>query len=276
MTYLESIFLGALQGVSEFLPISSSGHLTIFKEFMNIENAPVIYDVLLHTATLLVVCIVFYKKIWAILKSLGRFIARKNDESDIKNLSYFIIIIVATLITGVIGVFLNKLIEDFPPVVISILFIITGFILLSTYFLQKHRKKTGKKALVLNYKNSLLVGLVSGFSQGLGVLPGISRSGITVSANLFANVDKKDCGDISFLISIPAILGALILKIAEGGLTQLNQNLSVSVLLVGMFTSLVVGFASLLLLLKLIRSGKFYIFCLYLFAIGIFGLVYFL
>ncbi len=275
MTYLQSIFLGALQGVSEFLPISSSGHLKIFKEFMNIQDTPMIYDVLLHVATLLVVCIVFYKRIWAIIKSLFRLVLKKNSDEDIKNIAYFIIIIIATVITGIMGLILNKVIGEFSPIFVSILFIITGLILLSTYFLQKYKNRRKIEPLKLNYKNSLLIGTIVGVAQGIGVLPGISRSGITVSSALFANVDKKNCGDISFLISIPAILGALILKISEGGLNQLSNSITIPVLITGLATSLIVGFASLILLLKLIRSGKFYLFSFYLFAIGIFGTIYF-
>lgn len=273
MTFLQSVLLGLFQGVAEFLPISSSGHLLILKNLMNLQEVPLSYDIMLHVATLIVVVCIFYKKIFVLFRSFFRFIARKNDETDKKNLGMITAILVATAITGCAGFLLQDLLPE-NPLTVSCLFLVTGVILIlskaAELFWKKH---PGCPVQSFDLKSGLITGVTTGIAQSIGVLPGISRSGITVSAALMINTDKKEAGDISFLISVPAILGAMLLDIGE--LDSLFAAVPPSVLFSGMISAMAAGAAALLLLLKLIRSGKFYFFSIYLIPAGIAGIIYF-
>jgi undecaprenyl-diphosphatase len=162
--------------------------------------------------------------------------------------------------TAVVG-FLILPLEDFligSPRFVSILFILTGILLFLSRFFKGERSYL---------EMSAVKGAFIGLAQGLGVLAGISRSGITISAALFCGLDRKRAGEFSFLIAIPAILGALILQIKDVG--DLFAVVNLPVLLAGLISSFVVGFFSLLLLLRLINRGKIYLFSYYLIPVGI-------
>ena len=230
------------------------------------------YDIMLHVATLIVVVGVFFKKITALFRSLFRWIARKNDESDKKNLGMIIAVLIATFITGCAGILLKDHLPE-SPLTVSCLLLVTGVILSSTKIVEIYRKKRPRQTQSFDVKSGIAVGLTVGIAQSIGVLPGISRSGITVSSALFVNTDKKDAGDISFLISIPAIVGAMLLDI--GKIDSLFATVSPTVLFAGMAAAGIAGLISLVLLLKLIRSGQFYYFAFYLIPAGIAGIIYF-
>ncbi len=261
MTFIQSILLGALQGFTEFLPVSSSGHLAVAESFMNLQEVPVLFDILLHISTLLVVIIVFKNRIWGIIVSLFRW--GNNDEENKTNRKLFLMIIISTFFTGLIGLGLNGFEVEKYLSLIYIFFIITGFILIGSKF-------WGGK---IDYNNiGIKHSIITGISQGLGVLPGISRSGITISAALLSGMNREKAGEYSFLISLPAILGAFILefKDAEGLLDMVDHV----VIAGGMLTAFIVGLLSLNLLLKLIKNGNLYFFSLYLIPLGIVGLVF--
>ena len=262
MSYLQAAILGALQGFTEFLPVSSSGHLAVIESFMNLQDVPVLFDILLHISTLFVVLIVFRKRILGIIVSL--FKRRDKTQEDKANIKLFLMILVSTIFTGVIGLFLNGLGVEKYLYIIYIFFIVTGFLLIGTRF-------WGGK---IDYSNiGLKQGVITGISQGLGVLPGISRSGITISAALLAGMDREKAGEYSFLISIPAILGAFLLELkdASGLINMVNPI----VIAVGMLSAFAIGLLSLNLLLKLIKKGNLYLFSIYLIPLGIVGLLFF-
>lgn len=262
MTFIQSILLGALQGFTEFLPVSSSGHLAVAESFMNLQEVPVLFDILLHISTLLVVIIVFRNRIWGIIVSLFK---RGNiDQEDKINRKLLLMILLSTVFTGVIGFALDGIGADKYLTIIYMFFIITGFILIGSRF----------PGGSIDYRSiGIKQSIITGISQGLGVLPGISRSGITISAALLSGMDREKAGEYSFLISIPAILGAFILKLkdAEGLLDMVNP----AVISAGMLSAFVVGLFSLRLLLKLVKKGKLYFFSIYLIPLGIAGLVFF-
>lgn len=264
MSFIQSIVLGALQGVTEFLPVSSSGHLVVLKRFMALEQVPLLFDVLLHVATLFVVLIVFRDRVGKILVSLGRtLIGRRNDE-DRENLRLFGVIMVSTVITGVMGLGIEKLDPGSNIKLVSALFIVTGLILIWTRYMQG----------TINYGTiGVKQGLITGFGQGLGVFPGISRSGITISAALMAGMNREKAGEYSFLISIPAILGALLLELRDAD--ALFVSVTPMKVAVGFGSAFVVGLLSLLLLLRLIHRGKLYLFSFYLIPLGLAGLFFF-
>jgi undecaprenyl-diphosphatase len=263
MNHLQALLFGALQGVTEFLPVSSSGHLVVLKVLFGLEEVPVLFDVLLHIATLIVVCFVFREKIGELLGGLGRFILRKNRPDDKVLLRLSAVLLAATVCTGVLGLLIKDLgIEEYPKAV-SALFIATGTML----FLS--RRAGGIKG----YSDlGLKEGIITGLAQGIGVLPGISRSGITISAALFSGLGRKEAGEFSFLLFIPAALGALLLSLKDAA--KLRDMVPLDVMTLGFVTSAAVGFVSLTLLLKLVRQGKLAWFALYLLPLGVWGLFF--
>ena len=262
MTFIQSVLLGALQGFTEFLPVSSSGHLAVVESFMHLQEVPVLFDILLHISTLLVVLIVFRSRIIKIVVSL--FKRAGLDKEDKANRKLFLMILISTVFTGVIGLILNELNVDKYLSIIYILFIITGLILIGSKFWGGN----------INYSSiGIKQSVITGISQGVGVLPGISRSGITISAALLSGMDREKAGEYSFLISVPAILGAFILESKDA--TGLINMVDPVVIGAGMASAFIVGLFSLKLLLRLIKKGNLYFFSIYLIPMGIAGLVFF-
>jgi undecaprenyl-diphosphatase len=258
MSLLESFLLGLLQGVTEFLPVSSSGHLVMARFLFGIDNIPILFDILLHLATLIAVLLVFRRRIIAIILSLVRFIRGRKTADDSVNIKLFILILLATLCTVVVGVGLSFLDAELRPKLVSSLFIVTGVILIGTRFAKgtKTYEQIGVREAV-----------TAGLAQGIGVLPGISRSGITIAAALGAGVDREKAGEFSFLIAIPAILGAAFLDLPHSG--ELMDVVAPFGLAIGMAAAFVSGLFSLVLLVRLIKSGKFYLFSIYLIPLGV-------
>ena len=260
MTLFESIFLGALQGITEFLPISSSGHLVIAKHLLDLGEIPLLFDILLHVATLCAVVLVFRSRLKSLLATLWRLASGKKTEKDNENIRLIIAVAVATVCTAGIGLLFARLNIRENTVLVSVLFIVTGVILLCTIFMK------GEKGY---QEIGLKEGIAVGISQGLGVLPGISRSGITISAALALGIKREKVGEFSFILSIPAILGALALEAGNSG--DLASAVSPLSIVCGIAAAFAVGLISIILLLKLIRSRKIFIFSFYLIPLGIVG-----
>lgn len=257
------MLLGIIQGVAEFLPVSSSGHLVIARHLMGYGDIPVLFDVLMHVPTLIAIIIVFRKRIGEILVSLSRVIRRNNGPGDSENLRLLGVICVATVCTALAGFGLAKLQDRFvlTTKVVSSLFLLTAVILILSHFFRGSKQYSD-----LGIKE----GIITGIAQGIGVLPGISRSGITISASLTAGMSRERAGEYAFLVSIPAILGAVALKIGDTEALAINPL----VLTAGMLTSFVVGLFSLLLLLRIVRRGRLYLFSFYLIPLGIVTLLF--
>lgn len=263
MSIAQAVLFGVIQGATEFLPVSSSGHLAVLKSVLDLSEVPILFDVLLHVATLIVVIAVFRERVWRILVSLWRWIGRRAESEDASNLRLALVIIVATVATGVVGVGLNELEVGLQPEIVSALFLVTAAILIGAHFFRGERGY-GE----IGVKDGLIVGV----AQGFGVLPGISRSGITISASLAAGLSRERAGEFAFLISIPAILGALVLSLSDAG--ELAAVVGPGALVAGFAAALVVGLASLLLLIRLIRGGRLFYFAFYLVPLGIVGLIW--
>jgi undecaprenyl-diphosphatase len=262
MTIGEAVLFGAVQGLTEFLPVSSSGHLAVLKALLDIGDVPILFDVILHVATLVVVIVVFRQRVGRILASIGRFIVRRSRESDATDLRLTWVIIIATVVTAAIGLGVNELDVGVNPQVVSALFIVTGLILIASRFLHGSRDYAA-----VGVKDGLMVGI----GQGLGVFPGISRSGITITASLAAGLDRERAGEFAFLVSIPAILGAFVLTLRDAA--ELSESVGFAALAVGFVTALVVGLLAILLLLRLVKRGKLFYFAFYLIPAGIVGLI---
>lgn len=264
MTVVQALALGVLQGIAEFIPISSSGHLVVMRHLMGIKEIPVLFDVILHIATLIVVLFVFRERIIRILTALWRWGARRATADDLVQVRLAGYVVIATICTVIIGLAIAEARLDRFPKLVSALFLVTAAILIAAHFFHGS----------IDYSSFRpRHALVTGITQGIAVLPGISRSGITITAALATGIDRTRAGEFSFLISIPAILGALLLTLRDLG--DLAAVVSVPGLAAGFLASLVVGFFSLVFLLKLIRGGKLYLFAFYLVPLGIAGLILF-
>jgi len=260
MSTLQSLLLGALQGLAEFLPISSSGHLLLARRLMGLGEVPVLYDVLLHVASLGVVLVVFRRRIGSVLAAFGRWVARRGAEGDGEDLHLLLYLLLATAVTAAAGFFLDRfeplLLEQ--PRLLAVLFLATGLILLATLGFRGERSYAQ-----MGIPAALLVGL----AQGIGVLPGISRSGITIAACLACGLQREKAGEFAFLLAVPAILGALLLKLRELG--SLEAQVHPLALAAGFLASFALGLASLLLLLRVIRRGRLAFFALYLLPLAV-------
>lgn len=264
MTTLQAILLGVLQGATEFLPVSSSGHLVVTKELFGVSEVPVLFDVLLHVATLVAVVIVLRGQVAAFLAAMYRWLKRTVRDEDRMYLRLVPIILVTTALTGAIGIGLDATFDIRNPRYTSGLFLVTGLLLVLT------RWSRGVRTLgEIGWRDAAILGV----AQGFGVLPGISRSGITISTALYSGVDRKTAGEYSFLLSIPAILGALVLTMRDLG--ELGTHVAPIPLLAGCVTAAVVGYLALTVLLRIVQAGRISLFALYLVPLGIWGILFF-
>ena len=249
MTIFEAILLGIIQGLTEFLPISSSGHLVIGQKMLGISVAGNVFEIVVHLGTLVSVLIVFWNDIWQLLTSL------KSESTR----NYFIAIAIGTLPAVLVGFLLRDVItKAFESIgVVAITLMITGIILFTTKFI-----KTKVRDI------SVGRGLLIGIAQAMAIVPGISRSGMTISLGMHLGVAPDKAAKFSFLLGIPAIVGAGLLTGLD--LLELSEPiLPWSVLLVGFFSSLLVGWISLKWLLGLIKLGKFHWFGMYCIMVGL-------
>lgn len=277
MSVLEGILLGVLQGIAEFLPISSSGHLAIAQELFNLEDVPLLFDVFLHLATLGAVVLFFRKRIWSLLQVMGRWIVRRSLPEDKADLQTIVALLLGTLVTGILGILLSDVVEDIDVKFICIGFFITaGLLFLGDATEERRRKKrlatdpdftVGKSGGV-----KPLQGLGIGLAQGFGVLPGISRSGSTIAGALLCGVDREQAGEFSFLLSIPAILGAFVLQLED--LDEIGSAVGIAPVVAGCIAAFVAGIFALSVLMKIVRKGKLEWFAVYLIPLGILGLIF--
>lgn len=283
MTVLQGFLLGILQGVAEFLPISSSGHLALAQSLFGLEDVPLLYDIFLHMATLLAVTIYFWPKIWALLKCFGRWITKKQKSDNQVQISEndllcptdkigqktIIAIILTTAITGAFGIFTSKLIPDLSIKFVCGGFLVTSALLIISSVMEKRQSAKGPNEFTgISIKQSIIIGIM----QGFGTLPGISRSGSTIAGALFGGVNRSLAGEFSFIVSIPAILGAFILELKDLG--QMSSSIGAAPIIAGCVASFAVGYFSLSVLMKIIKKGKLQWFAAYLIPAGILGLIF--
>lgn len=272
MTVLKAFILGLIQGVSEFLPISSSGHLTIAGKLMGMDPEAsnlLSFNILLHVATLAAVFIVFREDILEMIKAFFSMLKDLVTGKGLRLKDFFYRRLIVMLIAGTIpavfaALLLGDIIENPALWQIGIFLIITAILL---YLSEKlsggtvtFEEMTAKRAFCI------------GCFQGLGTLPGISRSGSTIVGGLFCKCEKSTAVRFSFLLSIPAILGALVLDIGDM-LSATSQTISFLPVAVGMLTAAVSGYFSIKFLLKLVEKSRLSYFSYYCVAAGIFAII---
>lgn len=272
MTVIKAFILGLIQGISEFLPISSSGHLSIAGILMGMDPEAsnlLSFNILLHVATLAAVFIVYREDIFEMIKAFFSMIKDifTGKGMRLKEFLYrrLIVMLVAATVPAVFAaLLLGDVIENPALWQIGTFLIITAILL----FLSEKLAGGNIQLEDMSVKRAFLVGCF----QGLGTLPGISRSGSTIVGGLFCKLDKKTAVRFSFLMSIPAILGALVLDIKDM-LSATSQTLSFMPVAVGMITAAISGYFSIKLLLRLVEKSRLSYFSYYCVAAGIFAII---
>ena len=255
MNSYEAIFLGILQGVTEFLPVSSSGHLVLAEYFLGLKETPLAFDVILHMGTLVSVLAFFFKDWLRLFSSLN---PASRDE---KSRRLFFYLIIGTIPGAFFGFLFEKFAENYlrsPWVVVVTLSSVAILLFLAERFARHVRDISS-----LTLKDSLLVGI----SQSLALVPGVSRSGITMTCGLFLGLDRSACAKFSFLLSAPIIAGAGIyegLKLLMSGQQGVDVNY-----LVGFLASLVSGYLVIAFLMNYLKKNTFYPFVIYRLALAL-------
>lgn len=267
---LSAIILGAVQGISEFLPISSSGHLVLVPALLGIETG-LAFDTILHIGTLVAIFTFFWKDIINLIKGFILSIIDLTEGVDIfKRELYRVpekrfawLIIVGTIPTGIMGILLKDAIETIfrGTLFVGIFLLVTAAVL---YYSERHSSGqiTQKD---MSFKQALIVGIC----QGLAVFPGISRSGSTIASGLCLGLNREYAARYSFLLSIPAVIGAGLIQIKDIA----TLDASVSVLLAGFISSVIFGYLSIKLLMKMIKGWSLDIFAYYCTIIGIITII---
>ena len=275
MSYLYSIIMGVLQGVAEFLPISSSGHLALFQHFFgdgNPEETDLFFTVLLHFGTLVAVCVYYWKDVIDMIREfflgVGDLVSHKGGRSATPPPArrLVLMIIVATLPLFVVLPVKDKVEAAFTNVVfVSVALIATGFLL----FFSDRIAKGHKSARTATMKDALLVGC----AQAVGTLPGISRAGSTISAGMLCGFDRTFAVRFSFLMSLPAVFGANLLELIDVIQAGSFNTELLPVYLVGMVVAGVVGYFAIRLVNILADKGKFGSFAYYCWVVGLGSLI---
>ena len=252
MTLLSVILLAIIQGLTEFLPVSSSGHLALAGMILKVPEGDMTFEIVVHLGTLMAVLAVYKNDLMELVSG----VFRKQRES----LVLAGLLIIGSIPAALAGLFLSDSIERAfsSPVLVSVMLLITGCVLFSTRFM-----KSG------NRDNPTITGcIVVGVSQAMALLPGISRSGFTISTGLFMGIKKEKAARFSFLLSVPAIAGAAILKLGDTG----GSGIEYPLMITGFVISALTGYLALRILLKFLRAGRFSIFAWYCWLLGLSGL----
>ncbi|WP_126425305.1 undecaprenyl-diphosphate phosphatase [Brevibacillus marinus] len=246
--YVYSILLGIVQGLTEFLPISSTGHLVLFGKLFGLREAGLLFDTLLHFGTLLAVVVAFWDQVRYIITHPTSRLAK--------------LLVVGTIPTAVIGLTFHDFFAEISRTgqTIGFEFLATGLILWAVESIKKGERSFAQ----INYVDALIIGTL----QGAAILPAISRSGLTIAGSLLRGIDRADAARFSFLLSLPAILGATVLQ-AKDLLEGTNMEISLAPMLVGALFAALSGYFAIRWMLKIITTYSLKHFALYVWALGI-------
>jgi undecaprenyl-diphosphatase len=261
MTPAETIILGIIQGLTEFLPVSSSGHLVVGKYLLGLKEPELLLDTALHFGTLMAVCIYFREDLRQILQEVWQVVAKKGDHRSQPgpHARLAFMVVTGSIPTALIGLTFKDPLERLfgSPAIVGVMLVVTGLIVGITRLIPA---AYGKRDQV-----TVLIALAIGAAQGLAIVPGISRSGATIVCGLLLGLNRDLAGRFSFILCIPAIVGALLLQLDMAAVTRVGPV----PLAVGFLVSALVGFLALRLLMRIVRRGHFYYFAPYCWAIGI-------
>ena len=272
MEILDAIILGVIQGLTEFLPVSSSGHLVLGGELLGLTESHLTFDVVVHVATLMVTLGFYRASVMGIGKSLvqnlGSVFSLTTWMDGFKawpELRLLFLIVVGSVPTAVIGLLFKDELEGLfgsPRLVSGMLLVTAGILWLTT-----RRSDTSRGISEMRVRDALLIGLLQGFA----VIPGISRSGSTIACALLLGVERELAVRFSFLLSVPAILGALLLQVLD--VLETGHVLEPVPMAAGFLAAVVVGVGALMMLIPLVNQGRLHYFAMYLVPVGILGIV---
>ena len=286
MTIIQSILLGIVQGVTEFLPVSSSGHLAILQNIFHVEtNDSMLFDIMLHIGTLAAVFIVYHKDIWKMIvetifmlgdicSNFRIFLLNKIHRTRLKYKKvvhnsyrkFVMLVLVSTVPTGLIGILGKEIISSAGETLLvpGICLLITGVLLL----IADLSKEGSKMPKSVSYKNGLIIGA----AQGLATLPGLSRSGTTIAACILCGLDRKFAVKYSFILSIPAILGAAVLEVKDVISEPVDMG-QIGIYSIGMIIAGLVGYICIKTMLVVVKNKNFKYFSWYCFVVGMVAII---
>ncbi len=264
MELVKAVILGIVQGLTEFLPISSSGHLVIGSQLLHFQEQGMTFDVFLHLGTLVSVLIVFRNEVRDMVTGPFLFVAGRRDTSVIHALWWDLYVIIATIPAVIVGLFFKDSIEAVftSLTVVFVMLAVTGVIMIGTRYLKESAKSVGPVS-----------SFIIGCAQACAILPGLSRSGSTIFTGMLLGVDRQVAARFSFIMSIPAILGAVVLEFGDVDLA--SGHLSVVSLALGTLASAISGYFAIVLLLDVVKKNRlqwFGYYCLILSCIGFLSL----
>lgn len=267
MRIWEVVILGLLQGFTEFLPVSSSGHLVVAQDVLNVSNPGVVLELVLHLGTLVSVFIVFWPDIIGLIRGFFSLLlsptGRRPMTRELATYRKLVVLLLIGIIpTALFGLLLEPFFEQlFSSVTaVGIALLLTGIVLFSI-----SRMRTGKRDLgQMRFLDAIVVGV----AQGCAIVPGLSRSGMTISSALARGLNRDTATRFSFLISIPTIAGAALLKMDD--IINLSMSEQGSILLLGFIVAAISGVIAIKVLVKLLKEGKLQVFAFYVWALGIF------
>ena len=259
MSLFEIVLLGVIQGLTEFFPVSSSGHLVFLQNLFGLREPQLFMDVMLHVGTLLSLFIFLRREILELTQSLGSFCLNPKKNISDPKIKLIFSLAIASLPTALIGYFFHDMVESLFASLkaVGIALLITASFLLLTKLAREKRKK------------GILHAIIIGILQGVAIVPGFSRSGLTIGGALLIGWKRKDAAQFSFLLSIPAILGASLFELQKAG----SNTQPWFLLITGVAVAAFFGILSLTLLVRLIIKGKFYSFSYYCFFVGVAALI---
>ena len=257
---LQAAILGLVQGLTEFLPVSSSGHLVLAQHLMGFREAELLFDVSVHVGTLFAVLVVFWADLYAMLRGLWA-----KDEEARQGKRLLLLVIVGSIPTAFIGLAFKDTFEALfcSTTAVGIALLFTGLLLFATQLV----KPTARGLEQTGWGRALIIGV----AQGMAITPGVSRSGATIATGLLLGINRELAARFSFVLSIPAILGALALQIKD---LEAPAQTPWAPLVIGAVVAAVSGYIALKLLLKLVRGGRLHWFAYYCWALGITALVW--
>lgn len=267
MELIKAMILGLVQGLSEFLPISSSGHLVIFSEILNFHKDGIAFEVFVHFGTLMSVLVAFRGDIIEMIKAPYLVWVKKDNNPDTREfLNWDFYIVVATIPAVIIGLGFKNSIEDLFESVLIVFYmlLVTGLIMWLSQFL-KQRKEAD-----FNYWRSFVIGI----AQAFAIMPGISRSGSTIFTGMALGLDREKVAKFSFIMSIPAILGAVVLQVGDLMAAPPASGEIIN-LVAGTVVAFLSGYMAILLLLDMVKRGKLQWFGYYCFALAAVGLFWY-
>ena len=275
MDTLEALLLGLLQGLTEYLPISSSGHLTLGSNMFGIQEPETIlpFTVLLHVATVLSTIVILHKEITWIFKGLFKFTPNNESKGLLGKLNhqqrYALAILVSMIPVGIVGVFFKDAVEETfsSLLVVGCCLLLTAALLTFSYYATPKQKKE------ISIKDAFVIGL----GQAMAVLPGLSRSGTTIATGLILGNSKQNMAQFSFLMVIPPILGEALLEtidMFEVGISASFGGISPTALIVGFLAAFLSGCAACKWMISIVRRGKLIYFAYYCLAVGIATIVF--